>query len=697
MEVSFYQKRISGFITSSDRAKLLYSELQIETVWDLLTFYPYRYVDRSSFHSLVNLTKQDKEVQLLLRLIKVRQVSQRTKRLSVLFGDGTAILECVWFRWGKWLLDMMRPGTEYVLFGKVTVYSGRLTMTHPEMTLYEVFKKKSRPITPVYHTTEKLTKRGFGSKGIEALVYNFFSKYKPRFPEFLPGYLLQKRSLLLFDQALKGVHFPKNHEVLRRAIFRMKFDELFTMQLQVLRQRHADIEREQRGILLSKVGKYTHQIYKEYLPFDLTAAQKRVIREIYRDMKSGKQMNRLLQGDVGSGKTVVALMTMLIALDNGYQACLLAPTEILAHQHFEAIYALLQDIHVSISLLTGSTKSATRRQIYQDLKTGYLKILVGTHAVFEDKVQFNNLAVAIVDEQHRFGVVQRSKLWKKNEIPPHVLVMTATPIPRTLAMTLYGDLDASVIDELPPGRKPVKTHHIYEKHRSRCYSFIQGEIEKGRQAYVVFPLIQESQQMDYLDVERGFQNLTAFFPKYRIAKLHGKMSSEEKEKQMALFVSQKAHILVATTVIEVGVNVPNATVMLLESAERFGLSQLHQLRGRVGRGADLSYCFLITSYKLSKEARIRMKTMCHTHDGFEIADVDLELRGPGDLQGTRQSGLLNFKIANIPQDEKILSMARGDAIVIMEADSQLENLEHQGVKKFLNERLYGKEDWGQIS
>lgn len=681
------------------RADLLRKELSIHTVEDLLRHYPYKYVDRSRFYRISELREDIPFVQIKGKFLRFEKIGEGKKqRLSAIFTDGEKTIELVWFKGIRFVVDRYKLGIEYVVFGKPSIFNGKLNIVHPEV---EVSSQLPPPeemgMQPYYNTTEKMKSHFLNSKSIQKIIFPFVKKLESGVPETLPAGLLQRYKLMNLTDSLINIHFPKNNELLKRASERLKFEELFYIQLEILYQRKW---REQRfnGFVFSKVGHYFNTFYRNHLPFELTNAQKKVIREIRSDMISGKQMNRLLQGDVGSGKTLVALMTMLIALDNHFQTCIMAPTEILATQHYATITELLNGMDIKIALLTGSTKKKDREIMLEQLKNGEMQIIIGTHALIEDTVQFKNLGYVIIDEQHRFGVEQRSKLWVKSEQPPHVLVMTATPIPRTLAMTLYGDLNVSVIDELPPGRKPVQTFHYYETKRNALMGFLRKQIEEGRQVYVVYPLIEESEKMDMRYLEEGYEYLKQMFPDFKISMVHGKMKSSEKDEQMQLFVSGKTQIMVATTVIEVGVNVPNASVMVIESAERFGLSQLHQLRGRVGRGADQSYCILLTGFKLSSESRKRMEIMTRTNDGFEISEADLQLRGPGDMEGTQQSGIpFDLKIADLAKDGKMLEIAHNAAFDILEEDPTLSLPKNELLKNQLKKLKSNQINWGIIS
>ncbi|MBT8235842.1 MAG: ATP-dependent DNA helicase RecG [Bacteroidia bacterium] len=683
-----------------NRSTLLQSELGIKTYQDLLQVFPNRYIDKTKYHTISQLERQSADVQIIGRITDVYEVDQkRGTRLVATFSDPTGSLDLVWFRGQKWIKKQLKAGSEYVVFGRVNWYNGRFSMPHPDMELSSEHRKGLRiKMQPVYPSTEKLSNRGITNRLMSGWVKQLLEELESPFKETLPKGILSSLSLIGKSQAMRQVHFPEDTTQLAKAQFRLKFEEFFFIQLQLLTKKILR-KRKIKGFPFEQVGDQFHQFYKENLPFELTGAQKKVMKEIRADLGSKAQMNRLLQGDVGSGKTVVALMAMLLAIDNGFQACLMAPTEILANQHYNSLISLLVDMPIKISLLTGSVKKSVRKGIHEALEDGSLHILVGTHAVLEDKVQFKNLGLAIIDEQHRFGVAQRSKLWHKNERPPHILVMTATPIPRTLAMSLYGDLDISVIDELPPGRKPVKTAHRFDKNRLQVFAFLRDEIKKERQVYVVYPLIKESEALDYKDLMDGYESLSREFPMpdYQISIVHGKMKSEDKEYEMSRFVKGETQIMVATTVIEVGVDIPNASVMIIESAERFGLSQLHQLRGRVGRGADQSYCILMSADQLTQDAQTRLETMVATNDGFEIAEVDLKLRGPGDLMGTQQSGILALKIADIVKDNDILKTARYHALELMKLDPDLSAQENSNTRQTLDVLLKEKNIWNYIS
>jgi ATP-dependent DNA helicase RecG len=665
------------------RADLLKKELGIRTFGDLLNFFPNRYIDRTQFFKINQLQQNSAEIQILGKITSIKTVQQkRGSRLVATFVDGTGTIELVWFRGAKWIKENLKVNVPYVIFGKTNYFNRSFSMPHPEMELVAEYKKNLRTaMQPVYPSTEMLTNKGVSNRVVQKMIQSLFEELPGRVRETLSKPIIESHKLIAKHEALLNVHFPKSQELLTRAQFRLKFEELFFIQLQLIRKKMIR-KSKIKGFTFDKVGAFFNTFYTNNLPFDLTNAQKRVLKEIRKDVGSNAQMNRLLQGDVGSGKTIVGLLCMLLALDNGFQACIMAPTEILAIQHFNSIVEMLSGMEVNVALLTGSTKAKARRTLHERLENGELHILIGTHALIEDKVKFKNLGLAIIDEQHRFGVEQRSKMWLKNELPPHVLVMTATPIPRTLAMSVYGDLDISVIDELPPGRKEVATAHRYDSNRLSVFKFMKDEIAKGRQVYVVYPLIQESEKMDYKDLMDGYESISREFPipNYQISILHGKMKPADKEFEMQRFIKKETQIMVATTVIEVGVNIPNASVMVIESAERFGLSQLHQLRGRVGRGADQSYCILMTSFKLSADSKIRLETMVKTTDGFEVADVDLKLRGPGNIMGKQQSGVLNLKIADIVKDAGILKLVRSIAFETLQEDPSLQKEENLPLK-----------------
>jgi len=669
---------------SVQRATLLYTELGLKTCDDLLNFFPFRYIDKTAFYTIKELQPNTSEVQIVGKITQVKSVAQkRGSRLVATFQDATGTMELVWFRGQKWIKDALKINEPYVVYGKLNHYNGNFSIPHPEIELVKEYKKKLQTkMQPVYPSTEKLTNSGVSNKLMRTYVQHLLQQFYEGIQESLSQEIIADYTLMGKREALLNAHFPKSQENLAKAQYRLKFEELFFIQLQLLRKKQLN-KIKIKGLVFENVSENFNTFYTNHLPFSLTNAQKRVLKEIRKDVASGAHMNRLLQGDVGSGKTIVALLAMLLAIDNGFQATLMAPTEILATQHYHAVSELLKDMNLKVDLLTGSVKIKKRRVIHESLEDGTLHILIGTHALLEDKVQFKNLGIAIIDEQHRFGVAQRAKLWSKNSLPPHILVMTATPIPRTLAMSVYGDLDISVIDELPPGRKEVKTVHRFDSNRLSVFKFMKDEIDKGRQVYVVYPLIQESEVMDYKDLMDGYESISREFPtpKYQISIVHGQMKPADKEYEMQRFVKGETQIMVATTVIEVGVNVPNASVMVIESSERFGLSQLHQLRGRVGRGADQSYCILLSSYKLSPEGKTRLKTMVDTTDGFKIAEVDLKLRGPGNLMGTQQSGVLNLKIADIVKDTQILVAARNTAMALLEKDATLSKPENSNIKK----------------
>ncbi len=681
------------------RADLLRSELGIHTYQDLVNLFPNRYLDKTQYYKINQLQRNSAEVQIVGKIINIKTVEQkRGKRLVAKFMDDTGEIELVWFRGHKWIRENLKLNTPYVIFGKTKYYNG-YSMPHPEMELLEEHKANLRTaMQPIYPSTEKLSNKGITNRVIMKMMQQLFVETKVRFYDTLSKEILEELKLISKSDAVFNIHFPKSQELLAKAQYRLKFEELFYIQLQLITKK---LIRKQKikGFPFAEVGEHFNNFYKHHLPFELTNAQKRVVKEIRNDIGSSAQMNRLLQGDVGSGKTIVALMTMLLAIDNGFQACLMAPTAILANQHFQGITALTENLDINVKLLMGSSTTKERREIHQELEEGTLHILIGTHAVLEDKVKFKNLGLAVIDEQHRFGVAQRSKLWHKNTYPPHILVMTATPIPRTLAMSLYGDLDISVIDELPPGRKAIKTVHRYDSNRLKVFKFIADEIKKGRQIYIVYPLIQESEALDYKDLMDGYESIARSFPTpdYQISIVHGKMKPANKDYEMERFVKGQTQIMVATTVIEVGVNVPNASVMIIESAERFGLSQLHQLRGRVGRGAEQSFCILMTSHKLSADSKTRLETMVRTNDGFDIAEVDLKLRGPGDIMGTQQSGVLNLKIADIVRDNDILKTARYYAMKILNEDPSLSEEKNKVLLYTYQQMAKHKNIWNYIS
>ena len=701
MNINFLQTPVTYLKgVGPNRAQLLQSELGVGTYQDLLNFFPNRYIDKTKYYNINELERSSADVQIIGKLVHLKTVAQKKgSRLVGTFRDDTGEIELVWFRMQKWIRENLKLNTPYVIFGRTNWYNGKFTMPHPEMELLSEHQSGLKVVMqPVYPSTEKLSNKGVTNRVINKLMQQLFSETKGAFRESLSAELINELKLLSRADALYNIHFPQNLELLAKAQFRLKFEELFYVQLQLISKKLLR-QTKIKGFVFEKVGEYFKEFYEDHLPFELTKAQKKVIKEIRSDLGSKAQMNRLLQGDVGSGKTIVALMSMLLALDNGYQACLMAPTEILANQHFSGLQALVESMGINIALLTGSVKKKDRNAIHEQLENGELHILIGTHAVLEDKVKFDNLGLAIIDEQHRFGVAQRARLWHKNKIPPHILVMTATPIPRTLAMSLYGDLDISVIDELPPGRKPVKTVHRSDSNRLKVFRFIKDEIKKGRQIYVVYPLINESEALDYKDLMDGYESIARDFPlpEYQISIVHGKMKSEDKDFEMERFLRGETQIMIATTVIEVGVNIPNASVMIIESAERFGLSQLHQLRGRVGRGAEQSYCILMTGLKLTSDAKTRLSTMTSTNDGFEIAEVDLRLRGPGDLMGTQQSGLLNLKIADIVKDNDILRTARYYALKILKVDPGLNSEANSNIATTYHQLMKHKNIWTYIS
>ena len=683
-----------------NRADLLKSELKIFTYEDLLYFFPFRYIDKTKYHKISELENTNSYVQIIGKFIDLRHSSNsKIKRLIGIFSDGNGEIEVVWFRGIKWIEKSIQLNKQYVIYGKLNWFNNRFSIIHPETEILEKHNKTLKnSLLPIYSSTESLSSKGMNNKLLRDLVSNIFEKSEKYFKENLSRSINEKYNLISKYEALYNIHFPQNQLLLSKAQFRLKYEELFFIQLQFVLKNSIN-KNKFKGFNFSKVGSSFNNFYKNNLDFELTNAQKNVIRDIRKDFSTNAQMNRLLQGDVGSGKTIVALLSCLIAIDNNYQTTILAPTEILAQQHYNSIKNSLVDLSLNVKILTGSTSKKERIDLFNDLKSGHVNILIGTHAILEDKVVFNNLGLAIIDEQHRFGVAQRSKLWKKNKIPPHILVMTATPIPRTLAMSVYGDLDISVIDELPPGRKPIKTVHRMDKNRLQVFKFLKEEILKGRQIYIVYPLIEESRTMDYKDLMDGYESIDREFPKdhYQISILHGRMKNEDKAYEMNRFKNGETQIMVSTTVIEVGVNIPNASVMVVESAERFGLSQLHQLRGRVGRGSENSYCILMSKEKLSSEARTRIKTMCRTNDGFKIAEVDMNLRGPGNILGTQQSGLLNFKIADIIVDKEILDFARDDAKFLIKNDPQLRHADNKEIKEEYGKLNKNSIFWKHIS
>ena len=681
-----------------NRKKMLSKELGIETYGDLLEYYPYKYVDRTRLYTIHELTGDMPFVQVVGHILsfEVFPMGPRKERVVAHFTDGTGIMDLVWFNGGKYAARTYKIGQEYLVFGRPSVFNNRIQVQHPDMDDASKVDVTAMGMQPYYNTTEKMKKAGLTSRSVEKLTKTLIEKLPP-LPETLPDFMTSRLHLVSRDEAFRAVHYPQSAKELERARTRLKFEELFYVQLNIVRYA-SDQRRKYRGYVFSHVGDIFNDFYHNHLPFPLTEAQKRVIREIRADMGSGRQMNRLLQGDVGSGKTLVALMSMLIALDNGYQACIMAPTEILAEQHLTTIMDFLQGMNLRVALLTGIVKGKRRQEILEGLLDGTIHILIGTHAVIEDTVQFARLGMVVVDEQHRFGVAQRAKLWNKSQNPPHVLVMTATPIPRTLAMTLYGDLDVSIIDELPPGRKPVVTQHVFDRSLPSLYDSIRNQIRQGRQVYFVFPLIEESEKIDLKNLEEGYEVLRQVFPEFRLSKIHGKMKPADKEAEMQRFVSGETQILVATTVIEVGVNVPNASVMVIFEAQRFGLSQLHQLRGRVGRGADQSYCILVTNMQLASDTRKRIDIMCETNDGFRIAEADLKLRGPGDLEGTQQSGMaFDLKIADIARDGQLVQMARDEARQIIDEDPDCTSERYAILWRRLKELKKTNINWGAIS
>jgi len=682
------------------RAEVLKKELGIFIYRDLLTYYPFRYVDRTKFNTIREISEDLPHVQLRGTIQSIEMAGQKQgKRMIALFRDRTGMIELVWFQGATWMAEKLKTGTEYIVFGKASSFNGRMNMAHPEVSLYtpEAVNELSA-LQPVYNSTEKLKFKGLDTEGLRKIQRALVNQLQPaHITETQSPDIRHELSLMPLYDACRAVHFPANEQELGRARFRIKFDELFLIQLRLLRLNKVRAH-SVHGFVFQKVGENFNLFFKDCLPFDLTNAQKRVLKEIRADMGSGRQMNRLLQGDVGSGKTLVALMSMLLAIDNGFQACLMAPTEILAQQHFETFRQLLGKTNVSIGLLMGSVKNKARKPLLQKLADGELNILIGTHALIEDAVIFKNLGLVVIDEQHRFGVAQRAKLGLKNITPPHMLIMTATPIPRTLAMTLYGDLDTSIIDELPPGRKPIKTLHYMETQRLRVFGFIKEQVKLGRQVYIVYPLIAESEKLDYQNLQQGYDNILHEFPppQYQVSIVHGKLSNEQKEFEMQRFIKGETQIMVATTVIEVGVNIPNASVMIIESAERFGLSQLHQLRGRVGRGAEQSYCILLTGFKLGAESRLRMETMVRTNDGFELSEVDLKLRGPGDIEGTQQSGVMDLKLANLAQDGEILQLARQHAEKILDEDPSLLLEKNSVYSHLLVQQEKSRPNWSRV-
>ena len=682
----------------SKKAEILRKEINISTYYDLLYYFPYRYVDKTHYVKISEIQSSEIYIQVVGKIVDTELIGNgRSTRLVAKLADDTGVIDLVFFKGLKWVKDSLIVGKYYVIFGKPTLFNNEYNFAHPEFeSLVSHQQQEAEKFSPQYNTSEKMKNSFLNSKAISKLTKTLIQNID-YLPETLPKYLINQLNLISYDEALKQIHFPKNPELLERAKTRLKFEELFFLQLENQVMKNHRVEKS-KGFVFSVVGENFNNFYKNHLPFSLTNAQQRAIKEIRNDMRTSHQMNRLLQGDVGSGKTIVGLFSMLIAIDNGFQATMIAPTEILAQQHFNSISKYMSQMPIRVELLTGSTKLKERKKIFPKLIEGEINILIGTHAILEDNVVFNNLGLCIIDEQHRFGVEQRAKMWKKNSTPPHILVMTATPIPRTLAMTVYGDLDSSVLDELPPGRKPIKTLHIYDSSRLKLFSFMHKEIAQGRQIYIVYPLIKESEKLDLKDLMDGYESIVREFPlpNYQISIVHGQMKPADKDFEMDRFKNGKTNIMVSTTVIEVGVDVPNASVMVIENAERFGLSQLHQLRGRVGRGADQSYCILVSSYKLSSEAQTRIQTMCNTNDGFEIAEVDLRLRGPGEITGTKQSGILDLKIADIVKDEKLLKLARYLAMGIIDKDPSLSSVDNQILRQHFNNKKSLK-DYSKIS
>lgn len=695
---SFFDTKVDYLKGVGERiAKSLKAELNIVTYGDLLQYYPFRHEDRSQFHQIVDVHEEMPYIQVIGKISKAEMIGEgHKKRLVATFQDDSGELDLVWFQGAKWILDKLRANVEYIAFGKPNRFGQKYSIAHPEMEVYMPQRSEAKPLQPVYNTTEKLKRSRIDSRAIARMQQRLLQLAYPKIAETLPEHLIDRYKLMPKKDAMINIHFPENVGVLEKARFRLKFEELFYIQLRLLKLKLTKVSKSAGQIL--RDTSYVHQFYEEYLPFDLTNAQKRVIREIFEDLRSGRQMNRLLQGDVGSGKTIVAFICMLIAIGSGAQVGMMAPTEILAEQHFRGLKDFAEQLELKIALLTGSTRKKQRREIDEMLLSGELNILVGTHALLEEHVQFQNLGLSIVDEQHRFGVAQRAKLWNKNEqFDPHVLVMTATPIPRTLAMTLYGDLDVSVIDELPAGRKPIKTVHRFEKNRLRVFGFIKEQVAQGRQIYIVYPLIEESEKLDLKHLQDGYEAISRAFPEVPVSVVHGRQRPADKDFEMQRFVEGQTKIMVATTVIEVGVNVPNATVMIIENADRFGLAQLHQLRGRVGRGADQSYCILMTEYKISKESKLRIQTMVRTTDGFEIAETDLKLRGPGDIEGTQQSGVMDLLVADLSKDGKILQEARNAASEILDKDPGLCLEQHQPILQQINSLKKETVNWSKIS
>ncbi|HIP36054.1 MAG TPA: ATP-dependent DNA helicase RecG [Crocinitomix sp.] len=681
------------------KGEALKKELNIYKYEDLLNYFPFRYVDRTIIHKVKDIPHIEGYVQLKGKITSIKETGKgRGKRLTAIFRDETGTIELIWFTGASWLIKTLKLNTPYKLYGKAKQFGLKWNISHPELEEIITNMPLETGLQSVYHSTDKLTKSYLHSKGIEKIIKNLLPQIKGQLPENLPDWIIRDLNLMCREEAIKAIHSPKNFDEAKKAQVRVKFEELFFLQLELLIRKQIT-QRRIKGYNFEQIGIFFNEFYENHLPFNLTNAQKKVLKEIRKDMQGGMHMNRLLQGDVGSGKTLVALMSMLIALGNDYQACLMAPTEILANQHYVTICEFLKQMNVEVALLTGSTRKKDRRILHEKLRSGEIHILIGTHALLEDEVKFKNLGLSVIDEQHRFGVAQRSKMWKKNDLPPHVLVMTATPIPRTLALTFYGDLDVSVIDELPPGRKTIQTRHYFEGSRLKVFKFIETEINKGRQVYIVYPLIKESEKMDYANLMDGYESILRRFPrpKYNVSIVHGQMKSEAKDFEMKLFAEGNTNIMVATTVIEVGVNVPNASIMIIESAEKFGLSQLHQLRGRVGRGAEQSYCILMTGNKLSADAKYRMETMVRTSDGFEISEADLKLRGPGDIMGTQQSGILNLKLADLAKDGQLVTLAREKARELLEKDSKFTEPQHQKIAIQLKKILQSKPNWSRIS
>lgn len=680
------------------RAALLNKEIGVFTIGDLLRWYPYRYIDRTRYYYIHEIDSSNAYIQIKGRIASFESVGEgRRRRLIAHFTDGTGFVDLVWFQGIRFIESKLKLNQEYVVFGKPNLFNNRWNIAHPEIDPFINNEEETKGLMPLYSTTEKMKAHYLNSKAIHKIMSGALEMIKESVIETLSHDIIKSENLMSYSDAIENIHFPKSQSLLSAAMYRLKFEELFYIQLNIASYSQ-DRKQKLDGFVFERVGDNLNSFYKNQLSFELTNAQKRVIKEIRQDVRSGRQMNRLLQGDVGSGKTLVALMCMLIALDNGYQSCIMAPTEILASQHFESFRKFLGSMDVRVELLTGSTKKKDRVELHKSLQSGEVNILIGTHALLEDEVKFNNLGLVVIDEQHRFGVAQRARLWTKNHKPPHILVMTATPIPRTLAMTVYGDLEVSVIDELPPGRKPVKTIHVFDKKKGRLYEFIRSEIVKGRQVYIVYPLIEESEKLDLKNLEDGYEEIRRMFPEFNVVKMHGKMKPIEKDEVMQQFVEGKAQIMVSTTVIEVGVNVPNASLMVIESAQRFGLSQLHQLRGRVGRGAEQSYCVLITPYEISSDTRKRMEIMTETNDGFVIAEADMKLRGPGDLEGTQQSGIpFDLKIADLVRDSSVLYRAREVVDKLMEDDPKLNAPEHKVLRQNLAKMGGNRYGWGRIS